>query len=142
KVCVIGDFNHWIGEKFQMKQIDFTGIWTIFISDINEGDLYKFEILTQNGQIKRKADPYAFYSELRPNTASKVCAYDKYHWKDKKWISSKRKPYDVPLNIYELHLGSWCHKIDGSYLSYREVAEEVIAYIQKMGYTHIELLPI
>ncbi|MCR1898970.1 1,4-alpha-glucan branching protein GlgB [Irregularibacter muris] len=142
EVRIIGDFNAWQGKGFEMQNVQSSGIWTIFISELKEEDLYKYELITQQGEIKRKADPYGFYSEVRPNTASKIFSLNSYPWQDGEYMKNKQPPYDQPLNIYELHLGSWKRKDKGEFITYREAAEEVIPYVVQMGYTHIELLPL
>lgn len=143
-VRVVGDFNNWDGSNHEMEKITEEGIWTIFTNDVQLGDLYKYEIITRNNQKLLKADPYAFYSEVRPKTASIVYDLSGYKWNDQKWIRKKKRKqiYDRPMFIYELHLGTWKKKEDGSLYTYRELAEEVIPYVIEHGFTHIELLPL
>ncbi|MBS2771528.1 1,4-alpha-glucan branching enzyme [Anoxybacillus rupiensis] len=143
-VRLVGSFNNWNGKDHPLTKINDQGVWTIFIPENLEGHLYKYEIFTENEQVLLKADPYAFYSELRPRTASIVYSLDGYHWNDKAWQRKKRrKPaYDQPLFIYEVHLGSWKKKEDRSFYSYQELAEELIPYVVQNGFTHIELLPL
>ena len=144
QVNIVGDFNSWRGRDYPMKRVSDLGVWNIFISDLSEGELYKYEIYTEDGTTILKADPYAFYSEVRPNTASRIASLSGYEWKDKKWQEDKkvRSIYDSPINIYEIHLGSWKKKEDASFYNYREMAENVIEYVLEMGYTHVEILPI
>ncbi len=144
QVNIVGDFNSWRGRDYPMKRVSDLGVWNIFISDLTEGELYKYEIYTEDGTTILKADPYAFYSEVRPNTASRIASLSGYEWKDKKWQEDKKvgSIYDSPINIYEIHLGSWKRKEDGSFYNYREMAENVIEYVLEMGYTHVEILPI
>ncbi len=144
QVNIVGDFNSWRGRDYPMKRVSDLGVWNIFISDLSEGELYKYEIYTEDGTTILKADPYAFYSEVRPNTASRIASLSGYEWKDKKWQEDKKvgSIYDSPINIYEIHLGSWKRKEDGSFYNYREMAENVIEYVLEMGYTHVEILPI
>lgn len=142
EVCVIGDFNEWQGCGHKMEPIEDTGIWSIFVPGVKEGSLYKYEIHTWYGQVLHKADPYGFYSEYRPGTASKVFPLEGYPWQDEKWQKEKTSLYNQPLNIYEVHLGSWKRKENGDFYSYRELAEELVDYAAEMGYTHIELLPL
>lgn len=144
KVSVIGNFNKWNGSRHQMEKITDNGIWTHFITGLKEGELYKYEIVTKSGEILRKSDPYAFSSELRPNTASKVTSLGGHKWKDNKWqqIKLKRNIYEEPLLIYEVHLGSWMLNDKGEFLTYRELAPKLIEYVCMMGYTHIEILPL
>lgn len=144
EVKVIGDFNNWCGKNHSMRQEDGSGIWSIFIPDLEEGMLYKYEIHTLHGEILLKADPYGTHSELRPNTASQIYFLEGYPWKDKAWMESKKASsiYDGPLLIYEVHLGSWKGKTKNGFYSYQDLAKELIPYVLDMGYTHIELLPI
>ena len=142
-VSVVCDGNEWDRNLGVMKKHIDSGIWEVFLPGISAGQNYKFSIETHKGDILMKADPYAFYSEVRPDTAS-VTADLSYKWKDDKWIKNRTEtePYNKPMNIYEMHFGSWKTHDDGSYLSYKEMADELIPYIKKMGYTHIELMPI
>ncbi|NMM65792.1 1,4-alpha-glucan branching protein GlgB [Clostridium sp. P21] len=144
-VSVVGDFNNWNGKNHIMKKQPNADFWNLFIEDVMEGDLYKYEILMSDGKSVLKSDPYAFYSELRPNTASIVTNIkDNYAWNDKSWLESrgKKNTFSSPLNIYEVHLSSW--KLDGknAFYSYKEIADLLVPYVLNMGYTHIELLPI
>jgi 1,4-alpha-glucan branching enzyme len=142
-VNVVGDFNNWVGFGYDMKPIGDSGIWNIFISGLREGEIYKYEIHTKNGSTILKSDPYAFYSELRPNTASIITCLEKYQWKDKEWQNKKNGDiYHGSMNIYELHLGSWKRKYDGDFLNYREIIDDILTYVVEMGYTHIEILPL
>ncbi|SHK44942.1 1,4-alpha-glucan branching protein GlgB [Tepidibacter formicigenes] len=144
KINVVGNFNSWDGSNYSMKKIEKLGIWNIFISNLGEGDIYKYEIYTQNGNKVLKADPYGFHSEIRPNTASIIASLDKYIWNDEDWMKKRKKEpkHEKPINIYELHLGSWKRNKNNKFLNYREIANEIIDYIRSMGYTHIELLPV
>ncbi|MCM1991693.1 1,4-alpha-glucan branching protein GlgB [Oceanirhabdus seepicola] len=144
KVNVVGDFNNWNGSNHPMKKHESLGIWNIFIQGLKEGDIYKYEIFTRDKEVRLKADPYAFFSELPPNTASVIASLDNYQWNDGEWVEKKKKisKYEKPINIYELHLGSWRRKGSDEFYDYREMANEIIEYVKQMGYTHIELLPI
>jgi 1,4-alpha-glucan branching enzyme len=144
QVNIVGNFNNWDGRDYQMKIIDQSGIWNIFIPGIGEGEIYKYEIHTKYGDVIFKADPFAYYSEVRPNTASVVVSLDNYQWNDEEWLKKrKKKPsYEQPISIYEVHLGSWKRKGNGEFYNYREIADELIDYVKKMGFTHIELLPL
>lgn len=143
-VSVVGDFNDWKGDLNIMEPLDDSGVWTTFIPNLKEMEIYKYEIETKNGDKILKSDPYAFYSEVRPNTASRIVSIDGYSWNDKSWQYKKKKtpPYNIPISIYEVHLGSWKLNKDGDFLTYRELADELVDYVLYMGYTHIELLPI
>ena len=144
KVSVVGTFNDWDIEKNPMVQIENTGVWHLFVEDVDDGCMYKYAITTKSGELLYKADPYAFYSELRPGTASVTCALDTYKWGDRQWETKKRKqaPYDRPMSIYEVHAGSWHRKENGDFLTYRELSDRLIPYVVDMGYTHIELMPL
>lgn len=144
QVRLVGSFNEWNGTNFNLVKVSNQGVWTIFIPENLEGHLYKYEITTNDGHVLLKADPYAFYSELRPRTASIVYNIKGYQWNDQAWRRKKRRKriYDQPLFIYELHFGSWKKKEDGSFYTYREMADELIPYVIEHGFTHIELLPL
>ncbi|MBU3197791.1 1,4-alpha-glucan branching protein GlgB [Clostridium estertheticum] len=144
EVMVVGDFNNWDGCTHSMKNIEKSGFFNIFIEEIKDGDLYKYKIITNDGKILFKADPYGYFSEVRPNTASIVTDLKEYLWNDKNWMMhrEKRKPYDMPINIYEVHLGSWDRGHENRFYSYMEIADKLLSYVVYMGYTHIELLPV
>ncbi|EOD00600.1 1,4-alpha-glucan branching protein GlgB [Caldisalinibacter kiritimatiensis] len=144
RVSVVGNFNKWDGNKHQMKRVNQSGIWNIFISGIDEWQIFKYEIHTKNGEILLKSDPYSYYSEYRPNNASVIVSLDSYQWDDQHWMENRKQKnlYEEPLNIYELHLGSWRKREDGSFYNYREIADELIDHVLEMGYTHIEILPL
>ncbi len=145
-VAVIGDFNHWEGTPLSPQGT--TGIYSGLIPEAKEGDLYKYRITTRTGEIIDTADPYAFSAEVRPGTASRIVSLDGYRWGDGRWRSAqKARRSPRPMNIYEVHLGSWKqqeHPDDPDYpfLTYRQLAEELIPYVRDMGYTHLELLPV
>ena len=142
-VAVVGDFNDWIArEEDYCHKITNEGIWEVEIKKIKKGNLYKYQIETSWGEKILKSDPYAFYSELRPQTASIVSGNPKFRWADKKWLNSREIGYAKPINIYEVHLGSWKKKEDGTYYNYKEIAELLVEYMLEMNYTHIEIMPI
>ncbi|MEB1807512.1 MAG: 1,4-alpha-glucan branching protein GlgB [Bacillaceae bacterium] len=143
-VHVVGDFNNWNGTNHTMHKISESGVWWCFIPNLHEGTIYKYEIHSKHGGVLLKSDPYAFYSELRPQTASIVSNLNNYKWGDEAWAEAKktRNLLNEPLLIYEVHLGSWKHKDNGEFYTYRELAAELIDYVKEMGYTHIEILPI
>ena len=142
-VAVVGDFNNWNArEEDYCQKITNEGIWEVEIKKVKKGAIYKFQIETSWGQKILKADPYAFYSELRPQTASVVNGKPKFRWADKKWLNNREIGYAKPINIYEVHLGSWKKKEDGTYYNYREIAELLVEYMLEMNYTHIEIMPI
>ena len=142
-VAVVGDFNDWIArEEDYCHKITNEGIWEVEIKKIKKGNLYKYQIETSWGEKILKSDPYAFYSELRPQTASIVNGNPKFRWADKRWLNSREIGYAKPINIYEVHLGSWKKKEDGTYYNYKEIAELLVEYMLEMNYTHIEIMPI
>ena len=144
RVSVVGDFNHWDGRRHPMRRLDYSGIYELFVPGVKIGDIYKFEIKTREGNILIKADPYANQAELRPNTASRV-ANLYYNWDDQEWMQkrSKVQAKDKPMFIYEMHLGSWKRPKDGrEFYNYREIAPLLVEYIQEMGYTHVEFMPV
>ncbi len=143
QVALVGDFNKWDGRVNPMRSMGSSGIWELFIPGIGPGEKYKFEIRTQEGQIKIKSDPYANQFELRPSNASVVTTWNNYQWNDQAWLAERkeRQQSAAPLTIYEVHLGSW-RRTKGQFMNYRELAHELAAYCTEMGFTHIELLPI
>jgi len=143
RVSVVGNFNHWDGREHGMRLRGSSGIWEVFIPGLCEYEVYKFEIRTQHGEILEKTDPYAQQMEMRPNTASVVHNCKAYTWNDDDWMQQRvqKQAMDQPMSIYEVHLGSW-RKNGADYLSYRDLAHQLVEYCQWMGYTHIELMPI
>lgn len=143
-IRLVGDFNKWEGDGYELKKYKDSAIWTIHVCADLSGALYKYEIVSRMDETLFKADPYAFYSEVRPGTASVVWEEGAYAWNDRKWMARRKvgTPYKEPMNIYELHLGSWKHKVDGTLYSYQELAVHLLDYVQKMGYTHIEIMPL
>lgn len=139
-ISLVGDFNHWDGRINPMR--DYRGIWELFIPGIGNDQKYKFEIHTGT-EVLIKADPYANYCELRPASASITFDVDQYEWHDQVWQEKqmKRNKDNYPLNVYEVHLGSW-KKNQGNYLNYKEIAFELAKYCNQMGFSHVELLPI
>lgn len=148
RVSVIGDFNHWDGKKHPMKLLGDSGIWEIFIPGLDEGELYKFEIKSKYRNYKeQKTDPFAFFFEVRPKSAAIVYNIENKHkWQDAEWMEMRKKKnwFESPVSIYEVHLGSWMRipEEDSRFLTYRELADKLIPHVRKLGYTHIELLPI
>lgn len=143
KVSVVGDFNHWDPEANPMERAEDGEIWKTFVPDLPEGTLYKYAIITASGETILKADPYGFRAQLRPDTASVVASLN-YRWRDGAWQKSRAKydSYHGPMNIYEVHAGSWRRHEDGSFLSYRELADALVPYVKDMGYTHVEFMPL
>jgi 1,4-alpha-glucan branching enzyme len=165
-VSVIGDFNYWDGRKHQMRKGS-TGIWDLFIPELGAGTSYKYEIKNPEGHIYEKSDPYGFYQEVRPKTASIVADLDAHTWSDADWLENRRNsdPLAKPISVYEMHLGSWMHaatdnppKLENGetgtsvsvselkpfarFLTYRELADRLIPYVKELGFTHIEMLPV
>jgi 1,4-alpha-glucan branching enzyme len=166
-ISVLGDFNAWDGRKHQMAKLEGNGVWELFIPELGVGTAYKYEIKNNNGHIYEKSDPYGFQQEVRPKTASIVADLDSYTWNDAEWMERRRNsiPLQEAISVYEVHIGSWLHasweqpaigpngeilppvpvadlKPGARFLTYRELADKLIPYVKKLGFTHIELLPI
>ncbi len=155
RVSVVGDFNMWDGRRHQMKRLGDSGVFELFLPGIEAGALYKYEIKNHRGEPMLKSDPYGNYSELRPDNASIVWDLEQFAWNDEVWMKNREleAAKDKPLSIYELHLGSWIrHELkmdtDGEpvlgseFYNYREIAPKLAEYVKKMGYTHVELMPV
>ena len=147
RVSLIGDFNRWDSGAHPMHRRGPTGVWELFVPGLGHGALYKFDILTRHeGRSTVKADPYGFAMELRPNTASMVFDLNRYTWQDEAWMATRadRQRPDRPLAIYEVHPGSWKRRggAPPDWLSWRELADDLVPYVKRMGFTHIELLPV
>lgn len=146
RVSVVGPFNRWDGRVHAMQNRGTSGLWELFLSGLQLGDLYKFEVKGVEGTLQLKADPYGFSSELRPHSASVVCNVRSFEWSDGDWMTRRASTdwLHKPISVYEVHLGSWKRAPgDGNrWLTYREVAENLIPYVRDLGFTHIELLPI
>ncbi len=164
-VSLLGDFNNWDGRLHQMRKNN-NMVWELFIPELTVGTAYKYEIKNWEGHIYEKSDPYGFYQEVRPKTASIVTNLDQYQWHDQDWLEQRRSsdPLSKPISVYELHLGSWLHasaqdvpqllhgegqavevsewNTDARFLTYFELVDKLIPYVKELGYTHIELLPI
>ncbi len=144
-VSVVGNFNGWNRNSHHlMPRWDESGIWEGFIPGIGKGELYKYAILSQDGRRLSKGDPFALFWEIPPNTASIVWEFD-YHWKDQEWLSSRKEKagLDKPYSVYEVHVGTWKKKAGGAEsLNYREIADELTAYVSEMGFTHVEFMPV
>jgi 1,4-alpha-glucan branching enzyme len=144
-VSVVGDFNYWIQGEHQLQvRWDSSGIWEGFIPGIEQGTTYKYKIQSNNGGIiTEKADPFAFYCEKPPHTASVVWDLE-YKWKDKKWMQTRKEHNDLdkPYSVYEVHLGSWKRKEENRFLTYLEFAEDLVKYVKETGFTHVEFMPV
>ena len=146
RVSVVGDFNGWDGRRHPMMRQGDSGVFSLFIPGIGPGELYKYEIKSAPQKVTMKTDPYGFACEKRPANASIVTNLQEYRWNDDKWLAkrSKRDYTKEPMNIYEVHLGSWKRQqgTEDGFVNYRELARQLVQYVQKMGYTHVELLPV
>jgi 1,4-alpha-glucan branching enzyme len=143
RVSVVGDFNHWDGRLHCMRPLGEAGLWEIFIPGLAEGAVYKFEILASEGDILLKSDPFAFAAEVPSKTASVLCRTDNFHWGDEAWMTERdeREWTMEPLAIYEVHPGSW-RRNGEAYLDYRELAHQLVAHVEQLGFTHIELMSV
>lgn len=144
RVSVVGDFNNWDGRAHQMRRLWDSGIFELFLPDAKVGQNYKFEIKLRDGLTYLKSDPYGFAAQLRPETASVIADINHFKWEDDAWIEKRETEcgQDLPMSIYELYLGSFSRPDKESYVNYRELAPKIIDYVKKMGYTHIELMPV
>ena len=141
-VCDSNKFE--IEDNFKLRKVSKKGIWSIFVPNMEEGEKYKYAIMSPSDNIVYKADPYAICSEVRPNTASIVCKPEKFTWEDRNWIAKRKRRnlFTTAMNIYEVHLGSWKRKEDGSFYTYDELANMLPEYVEEMGYTHVEFMPL
>jgi 1,4-alpha-glucan branching enzyme len=144
RVSVVGDFNNWNGRRHPMRVRGSSGVWELFIPGLAPGEIYKYEVKGRNEYLGFKADPYGFFAELRPKSASIVHDINDYVWHDQAWMEARaqRQSLNSPLSIYEVHLGSWRLGEGNRLLSYRELAEQLVDYVGELGYTHLELLPV
>ncbi|MBX3420490.1 MAG: 1,4-alpha-glucan branching protein GlgB [Pirellulaceae bacterium] len=145
-IQVVGDFNHWDGTGHLMRKHIPAGVWELFVPSCKVGEKYKFRIKMRDGSTIDKTDPFGRYAELPPRTASIVSSLDQYTWNDQQWIERRAATpaLERPVNIYELHLGSWRRDPEGhhGWMNYRRIAHELVQYCQQMGFTHVELMPI
>ena len=147
RVSLIGDFNGWDGRVNPMRLLAPAGIWEIFIPGLRDGENYKFEIRTKTGDILKKADPFGFWFEVPPQSASVVRDISRYQWKDEAWMRARREKGEWlgrPMAIYEAHLGSWARVVEegNRFLTYTELAHRLVPYVKELGFTHIELMPV
>lgn len=145
RVSVVGDFNRWDGRAHPMRSLGSSGVWELFIPELPAGSLYKFELRNRHsGQVMVKTDPYGQEYEIRPSTAARVPSPQQHVWRDLAWMEARGKLdwLHAPFNIYEIHPGSWRRHPDGRVYNWRELAENLLPYVQDMGYTHIELMPV
>jgi 1,4-alpha-glucan branching enzyme len=145
-IQLVGDFNRWDGSGHLMRKHIPAGIWELFVPGLAAGEKYKYRIKLRGGATVDKTDPYGYYAELPPRTASMVAPLDRYTWNDHQWMEHRaaKNPLNQPMNVYELHLGSWKRDPEGhhGWMNYRKIAHELVAYCQEMGFTHVELMPI
>jgi 1,4-alpha-glucan branching enzyme len=144
RISVVGDFNGWDGRFHPMRMLGSSGIWELFIPGVPRGAHYKFEIMDAQGRLALKTDPYGFFFEIAPKNAAIVWDTAQFKWADEAWLNQRRQqnPFQSPLSIYEVHLGSWRKKSIGESLTYRELAGPLIDYVHQMGFTHVEFLPV
>lgn len=143
RISVVGDFNDWDRDQHDLVPVEDTGIWHIFIPGLRQFDLYKYAVESHDGRVVLKSDPYAFYSEVKPNTASRIYDLQGYKWHDSYWLKKRKERhiFKSPLNIYEVHLGSWQYK-DGEIMTYNDLTETLIPYLKEHRYTHVEIMPL
>src|SRR6185369_7220602 len=146
RVSVVGDFCRWDGRLFPMRQLGLSGVWVLFVPELVAGAVYKYELLTPEGQLRLKTDPFAGAMERPPGSASRVVGPSAYAWRDGEWIAARpgRDPVREPMATYEVHLGSWMRVPEQGNrpLTYREIAPRLAAHAARLGFTHVELLPI
>lgn len=146
RVSVVGDFNSWDGRRHVMRSLGNSGIWEIFVPGLQAGQNYKFEVKLNNGVLLEKSDPYAFYAEVRPKTASKIYDLSGYEWADTEWLNQRAEKdwKREPVSIFECHLGSFMRNLEegNRFMTYRELAPIIADYVKKLGYTHVELMPV
>ncbi len=144
RISVVGDFNNWDGRFHPMRLLGASGVWEIFIPGVGQGAHYKFEIRDAHGNIKLNTDPFGFFFEVAPKQAAIVWETKKFKWNDDAWLEKRRErdPLRSPMSIYEVHVGSWRKKSANESWSYRELAEPLVVYLQRMGFTHVEFLPV
>lgn len=140
-ISLIGSFNNWDDKQAVMTK-DESGVWKYTSRKAKVGDSYKYRITRSNGEVIDKSDPYAFYSELRPETASVVASLEYHAWTDKEWLKKRSKCFDQPVNIYEMHVGSWKKEETELFIHYQDIEEDLISHCKKHNYTHVELMPL
>ena len=142
-ISVVGDFNGWDAAANPMTRLNEQGLWGATVELTHDYDCYKYQITTANGRTLYKADPFAFHTQTPPENASKIYRLAGYRWHDAEWMTERaaQDARSLPVNIYELHIGSWRRNADGNYYSYLQLAEELPTYLTEMGYTHVEPPP-
>ena len=144
RISVAGSFNGWSEDANNMYMLENSGIWECRISGVKQWDSYKYCVIGQDGRRQMKADPFAFHAETAPANASKVYKLGEFDWADSAWLHKRdtQNIYEQPVNIYEINAGSWKQNDDGSYYSYRMLADELVPYVKEMGYNYIEMMPV
>ncbi len=145
RVSVVGDFNRWDGRQHPMRSRGSSGVWELFVPGLREGPLYKFEIRNRHhGGIMVKTDPFGFAFEMRPGTAARICGQSRHAWQDGAWMEGRARAdwLHAPMNVYEVHLGSWKGSADGRFPNFRDIVRDLLPYVKDLGYTHLELLPV
>ena len=144
KIQLIGEFNDWDGENSEMKKGQEWGVYSLFVSEAKEGMMYKYRIFQNDGRTLDKSDPYGFFTEIRPGSSSIITNLDEFKFDDEKWIENRDKNYNKPVNVYEMHFGSWRHKSEekDNLYSYTELCHQLIDYIKEHEFTHVELMPL
>ena len=144
RASVVGDFNDWDGQRNEMRRLGDSGVWELFVPGVGQGALYKFQLLNALGQVVDKTDPMGRFFEKPPKSAAIVWDTSRFRWNDHDWIKQRatRNALELPMSIYEVHLGSWRKHSDAESYSYRELAGELVDYVREMGFTHVELMPV
>lgn len=141
-ISVIGEFNSWNPGAGRMNRVDECGVYELFVPYVNEYQSYKYHVLGADNVWRDKADPFGFLSEYKPGSCSRTFSLENFFWHDEEWMKRRSRNFDEAVSIYEMHLGSWLGMQDGRYLSYEEIADHLIPYLQEHGYTHVEIMPI
>ncbi|MCQ2753103.1 MAG: 1,4-alpha-glucan branching protein GlgB [Bacilli bacterium] len=141
-VSIIGEWNDWNPSKHKMNKIDEAGVWELFIPNLKDYQSYKFHFKNANGKYVDKIDPFAFCSQMRPDTTSRLFDIENFIWHDDQFMRTQTRNFDRPMSIYEIHLGSWKGKVNNRNISYEEIADYLIPYMQELGYTHVEIMPL
>ncbi|MDD3383607.1 MAG: 1,4-alpha-glucan branching protein GlgB [Bacilli bacterium] len=142
QIEIIGNFNNWLGSSHRMNKVEWQGVFELFIPNLENYDQYKYHILTNDNTWIDKSDPFAFYSELRPSSASKIFNIEDFFWHDEGYMKNRKLDYNIPMNIYEMHLGSWIRDFDGRIFSYQEFVEHLIDYLKDNNFNYVEFLPL